>query len=59
MKLSSQMRAEIDTTIMRVVQLAQEFHMIKPVPGQRYSVRESMTRNMEELKTHKIRMENR
>ena len=61
MKLTTQMRAEIDTIQTQVVHLAHELRLIQW--GHRHSVREKndpfvRTEFKEELKTHKIRMEN-
>ena len=63
MKLTTQMRAEIDTTHTRVSQLAQEFWMTirratESLGRISSETGENMAAIIEELKTHKVRIEN-
>ena len=63
MKLTTQMRAEIDTTHTRVSQLAQEFwttirRATESLGRISSKTGEDMAAIIEELKTHKVRIEN-
>ena len=63
MKLTTQMRVEIDTTHARISQLAQEFwttirRATESLGRISFETRGNMTAIIEELKTHKVRIEN-